>query len=254
MTEEEEQSAPAAVIESWRALTQVVVHELDTWVVGGRPVEPGEPPHYVVRVSVPGAWRKDMSAAVIARITRVLAEADADPQRLYREPQAWVHVVGIAEGSCGVLGLAVGSSDIVKMITRPFRESPDRDALIKAAAPGTTIDPICGMTVPLTDAAITLEHEGVTYAFCSCGYLSANASRLPTGTIADPAFTRAGSDGRGLEHPTRNTASGPSRSCTQRGSGGYGFEDKRVPVLRRRAYGDAPCDLQPLCGERDPSR
>jgi YHS domain-containing protein len=169
MTEEEEQSAPAAVIESWRALTQVVVHELDTWVVGGRPVEPGEPPHYVVRVSVPGAWRKDMSAEVIARITRVLAEVDADSQRLYREPQAWVHVVGIAEGSYGVLGQAVGSSEIIKMITRPFRESPDRDALIKAAAPGTAIDPICGMTVPLSDAAITLEHEGVTYAFCSAG-------------------------------------------------------------------------------------
>jgi YHS domain-containing protein/phenylpyruvate tautomerase PptA (4-oxalocrotonate tautomerase family) len=169
MAEGEEQSAPAAVIESWRALTQVVIHEPSTWFVGGRPLDPGEPPRYVVRVSVPGAWRKDMSAEVIARITRVLAEADADPQRLYREPQAWVHVVGIAEGSCGVLGQAVGSNDIIKMITRPFRESPDREALIKAAAPGTAIDPICGMTVALSDAAITLEHAGLIYAFCSPG-------------------------------------------------------------------------------------
>jgi YHS domain-containing protein len=167
MTEEEEASAPAAVIEASRAIEQVVVHEPDTWIVGGRPVDPAEPPRYVVRVSVPGSWRKEMSAEVISRVTRVLAEADADPQRLYREPHAWVHVIGIPEGSCGAFGQVMGSSDIVKLITRPFRESPERDALIKAAAPGTAIDPICGMTVALHDTAITLEHEGTTYAFCS---------------------------------------------------------------------------------------
>ncbi|MQA86665.1 MAG: YHS domain-containing protein [Streptosporangiales bacterium] len=169
MTEEEEESAPAAVIEAGYAIWQVVVHETDTWIVGGRALDPTEPPRYVVRVSVPGSWRKDMSAEIISRVTRVLAEADEDPQRLYREPHAWVHVVGIPEGSCGAFGRVMGSNDIVKLITKPFRESPDRDALIEVAAPGTAVDPICGMTVPLTDAAITSEHHGRSYAFCSPG-------------------------------------------------------------------------------------
>lgn len=35
--------------------------------------------------------------------------------------------------------------------------------------PGTAVDPVCGMTVALTDNAITLEHEGTTYAFCCAG-------------------------------------------------------------------------------------
>ncbi|MEO7912180.1 MAG: YHS domain protein, partial [Roseiflexaceae bacterium] len=74
-----EENAPAAVIEAWRAISQVVIYEPDTWIVGGRPVAPTEPPRYVVRVSVPDAWRKAMSAHAIARITQVLAEADADP-------------------------------------------------------------------------------------------------------------------------------------------------------------------------------
>jgi YHS domain-containing protein len=170
MTEEEEQSAPTGVIEASRALQQVVVHEPDTWIVGGRPVDPNEPPRYLVRVSLPSSWRKPMSAEVISRVTRVLAEADPNPQRLYQESVAWVHVIGVPEGSYGTLGKALEGTDIVKMITRPFRESPERDALIKAAPPGrSAIDPVCGMTVPLTDAPFTLEHDGTTYAFCSAG-------------------------------------------------------------------------------------
>lgn len=169
MTDEEERSAPAAVIEAARSIWQVVVHEPETWIVGGRPVEPGEPPRYVVRVSVPGPWRKEMSAEAVSRITRVLAEGDEHPRRLYDEPVAWVHVVGISEGSLGAFGQVLESADVVKMITKPFRESSDRDATVAAAAPGTAVDPVCGMTVELTDAAITMEHDGATYAFCAPG-------------------------------------------------------------------------------------
>jgi YHS domain-containing protein len=164
-----EESAPAAVIEAWRGICQVVIHEPDTWIVGGRPVDPAEPPRYVVRVSVPGSWRKDMSAEVISRFTRVLAEADADPQRLYQEPHVWVHVVGVPEGSCGAFGRAMRSTDIVKLITKPYREAPKGNFPIRERAPGTAIDPICGMAVPLTNTAITLELGGTTYAFCSPG-------------------------------------------------------------------------------------
>lgn len=169
MTDEEEESAPTTVVEANRAIQQVVVHEPDPWIAGGRLVDASEPPRYVVRVSVPGAWRKEMSAEVISRVTRVLAEADQDPQRLYQEPVAWVHIIGVPEGSYGTFGQVMRSPDIVRMITKSFRESPERAALMKAAPPGTAIDPVCGMTVPLTDTAITLEHDGTTYAFCSAG-------------------------------------------------------------------------------------
>ena len=76
-----EESAPAAAIGAWRAVSQEVVHEPDTWIVGGRVVDPSASPRYVARVSVPGAWRKDMTAEIISRLTRVLAEADTNPER-----------------------------------------------------------------------------------------------------------------------------------------------------------------------------
>ena len=169
ITVDEEKEAPVEVLEANRQLQQVVVHEPDTWIVGGKAVEPGEAPRYLVRVSVPSSWRKEMSAEVIARVTRVLADADANPQRLYHEPVAWVQVIGVPEGSYGAFGKVMLSNDIVKLITEPFRQSTEREAIIAAAAPGTAVDPVCGMTVPLKDGAITLELDGTTYAFCSVG-------------------------------------------------------------------------------------
>lgn len=172
-----EASAPAEVAEAWRAICQVVVHEPDAWCVGGRQVEPGELPRYIVRVSVPGAWRKDMSAHVIARLTQALAEDDPNPERLYQEPLVCVQIVGVAEGSYGAFGRVMRSTDIIKLITKPYREaSAGRTA--EQPAPGTAIDPICGMTVALTDTAITLEHAGTTYAFCSSGCRGVFAEEL----------------------------------------------------------------------------
>ena len=173
-----EEIAPAEVIEAWRAMCQVVVYEPEMWIVGGREVDPTEPPRYVVRVSVPGAWRKEMSAEVISRFTRVLAETDADPQRLYQEPHAWVQIIGIPEGSCGVFGQVLRSTDIINMVTKPFREAPEGRIPADEPAPGTAIDPICGMSVALTDTTITLEHGGTTYAFCCVGCRTVFAEQL----------------------------------------------------------------------------
>ncbi|GAB3425055.1 hypothetical protein GCM10027569_61270 [Flindersiella endophytica] len=172
---EESAGAPADVLDSAQAIQQVVVYEPDAWIAGRRALEGGEPPRYVVRVSVPSAWRKEMSGHTIARITKVLADLDAelglDPTRLYEQPDAWIHVVGVPEGSLGSFGRALTSADVVRMITKPFRESPDRDAVIAAAAPGTAVDPVCGMTVQLGPAAITYERDGMTYGFCAPGCL-----------------------------------------------------------------------------------
>lgn len=77
----------------------------------------------------------------------------------------WVHVIGIPEGSYGAHGQPLRSTDLITMITKPYRESPDQ----RTPAPGTAIDPVCGMTVPLTDTTITLDHDGTTHAFCNPG-------------------------------------------------------------------------------------
>jgi YHS domain-containing protein len=163
-----EESAPAAVIDSGRALCQVVFHEPEVWIAGERAVDPGEPARYLVRVSLPSAWRKEASAEVISRVSRVIAEAEADPQRVYAEPVVWVQVIGIPEGGYGTLGQVMRSVDIIKMIVKPMREAGG-DIPVEAAEPGTKIDPICRMTVALTDTAITLERGGALYAFCSTG-------------------------------------------------------------------------------------
>jgi hypothetical protein len=52
-----DESAPAEVIAAWRGISQVVIHEPGTWIVGGHTVDPTEPARYVVRVSIPGARR-----------------------------------------------------------------------------------------------------------------------------------------------------------------------------------------------------
>lgn len=162
--------APPGVVEECLAISQVLVHEPDPWIVGGRSLDAAEPPRYMVRASVPAPWLNEMSAHLIAVVTRVLAEADENPQRLYQEPHAWVHVIGVPEGSCGVFGQVMKSKDIIKMITRPFREAPEGSLPVRELVPGTAIDPICGMVAPLSgDRAITLEHKGAIYAFCSNG-------------------------------------------------------------------------------------
>jgi len=64
------------------------------------------------------------------------------------------------------------------MVTNPFREAPASNLPTDATAPGTAIDPICGLIVTLTDATITLEYEGTTYAFCCVGCRTVLAEQL----------------------------------------------------------------------------
>ncbi|SFQ68837.1 YHS domain-containing protein [Amycolatopsis arida] len=158
--------APAEVMEAGRSITQVVFHEPVDWYVGGARAD-ASAPRYLVRASVPEDWREQMGEHLVRVFTAVLADVDDDPDRLYRQPDAWIHVVGVPEGGCGVRGEVVGSLDIVKMITRSYRDSPDR--FDREVPPGRGLDPVCGMVVPLEHAVVTREHEGTTYAFCSKG-------------------------------------------------------------------------------------
>ena len=153
-----EDGAPDAVLAKARALTNVLVHEPAVWVTAD------DAPRYLVRVTVPGSWHgKDFGAYLIPRITEVIAATEPDPGRLYREPHCQVQIVGLKEHSLGTLGHVTTATDITRLMTDDYRASGDE----RAAAPGTAIDPVCGMTVDLATATITLDHDGTRYAFCA---------------------------------------------------------------------------------------
>jgi YHS domain-containing protein len=156
----EDQSAPAEVVEVGLGLTQVVVHQPESWFVAGLPVGS---PRFVVRLTVPASWRKDMSDHAIGLITRVLAAGELVPPE-----DVWVYVVGISEGSAGIAGRPMSSTDLVRLITEPYRSGAAARPAVDLPA-GTALDPVCGMTVPLDQSVAVVEHEGTTYAFCSAG-------------------------------------------------------------------------------------
>ncbi|MCI3276706.1 hypothetical protein [Streptomyces cylindrosporus] len=174
-----------AVMDSARALTQVLIHEPAAWITGDRhPVDPTDPPRYLVRVSAPAAWRKEMSAHAIERLTQALAETEAeagrDPDRLRDQPHALVHVVGVAEGSLGMCGRPMGSLDLVRHMTAPHRDTIAHLPTDGLPA-GTVIDPVCGMTVDLTTTDLTLEVDGTLHGFCNgqCRRIYADEHGVP---------------------------------------------------------------------------
>ncbi|GLY87239.1 YHS domain protein [Actinoallomurus iriomotensis] len=154
-------SANPGVLDFLESINHVVVHEIGTWIVGGRALGPAEPPRYVARVYVPGPWRKPLSPFFIASITRALAQADPEPERCYREPVVEVQVVGVPEGGYGVFGRVVGETALIEMISEAKTDTPVPDD------PEVLIDPVCGMVAG--DMVATLEHDGTTYGFCSLG-------------------------------------------------------------------------------------
>ncbi|MFB4318991.1 YHS domain protein [Actinomadura sp. 21ATH] len=131
----------------------VVVHEPETWVVGESAVERGGPAPYMVRVHVPGPWRKDTSEYVIAAFTSRIVEVDPDAD-------VQVHVLGVPEGSIGVRGEAKTSAALVEMMNEPLQQDYAEGKAVR--------DPMCDMLVPL-DTAPTLEWEGTLYGFCCEG-------------------------------------------------------------------------------------
>ncbi|WP_460334977.1 YHS domain protein [Actinoallomurus acanthiterrae] len=157
----EASSANPGVLDFLESINHVVVHEIGTWIVDGRPLGPAEPPRYVARVYVPGPWRKAISAFLIASITRALSQTDPDSERCYREPCVEVHVIGVSEGGYGVFGRVVGESALIEMISDAKTDTPLPDD------PNLLLDPVCGMVA--SDMVATLEHDGTTYGFCSPG-------------------------------------------------------------------------------------
>src|SRR5262245_7195234 len=85
-------SAPEVVLDTGRALTNVLFHEPATWVTNG------DEPRYLVRMTVPGSWHtRSFGAYMIPRLTEILASTEDDPERLLREPHCQVQIVGLKE-------------------------------------------------------------------------------------------------------------------------------------------------------------
>ncbi|UNZ19675.1 hypothetical protein [Streptomyces sp. 891-h] len=174
----EDDSHAIEVIEAQRRLTQVLVHEPATWVLGERPAaDAAAPPRYLVRVTVPASWRKEMSEYTVRIVSEVLAEteraAGRDPERIRREPHAVVLVDGISEGGVGLYGRAMSSLDLTELVSRPYRDRAAAAGPGAASGPpepnppgGKLTDPVCGMSVDLEESTLTLVHQGALYAFC----------------------------------------------------------------------------------------
>jgi phenylpyruvate tautomerase PptA (4-oxalocrotonate tautomerase family) len=115
--------------EAARSLSWLVWHEPAAWSIGGRSVEDGEPPRYVVRVSVPAAALNEEKKAEIARrVTQVLADADEQPDRLFGLPLAsFVLINEVPEGNWGSLGQLFSFTDIASFILKGAPGQMDDD-------------------------------------------------------------------------------------------------------------------------------
>ncbi|MEV0342791.1 ATPase [Nocardia sp. NPDC050713] len=155
-----EESAPDAVLDKARELTHVLVREPEVWATGGPAA-----PRYLVRLTVPGAWSNNPQFAdhVVPMITGAIAATEPDPDRLTREPHCVVQIVGLRERGLATLGRTLTSTELTELLTDDYRNSGET----REAPEGFVIDPVCGMTVELATADLTLTHNGTGYAFCA---------------------------------------------------------------------------------------
>ena len=142
--------ADPGVLNFLESITHVVVHEVEVWIAGGKRQDAAQPPRYVVRVYVPGPWRKPLSEHLITQITAAL-------------PGSEVHVLGVPEGGYGAFGRVVGESVLTDMISDAVSgtaEVPD----------GMVVDPVCGAVLALDrPGVVTMEVDGTMYGFCCAG-------------------------------------------------------------------------------------
>lgn len=157
--------APASALERAGRMTHVWFREGRDWTTGDGPLaassDSGIP--IVVTVTVPEAWREELSARAIGAVRGALADAGIAAED-GEEPALWVNVVGIEEGSIGMAGRPTRTADIVRHLTAEVDVAAEREL-----PDGIAIDPVCGMKVRLGPAAVTIDHDGRTVAFCAHG-------------------------------------------------------------------------------------
>lgn len=156
-----------------RAMTHVGFRELDSWTTGDGPWSPGEVPPMWVTLTVPEAWRAEMSRTAIGAVRRGVRRLDRLHEWRRADGDLWVNVVGIADGSIGMDGKPRTADEVVGHMTAEFRAQNDAQG---ADLPeGVVIDPMCGMHVRLRPDALTLEHDGRTVGFCASACRAAYA-------------------------------------------------------------------------------
>ncbi len=103
--------------ENARAISWLVWHDLAAWSIGGELVGADEAPRYVVRVTMPAPALTDQKREdVIARVTRVLADADDDPERFYNSAAAFVLLNAVPDGDWGGVGQVVRFNQIANFV------------------------------------------------------------------------------------------------------------------------------------------
>jgi phenylpyruvate tautomerase PptA (4-oxalocrotonate tautomerase family) len=100
-----------------RSISWLVMHKMDAWSVGGRPVGADEAPRFVVRIAVPAGSLDDVKRKLMmARVNDLLVEIDGS-DRLRNSPEAWVHINEVPEGNWGAFGRVVSLNDIAEYVT-----------------------------------------------------------------------------------------------------------------------------------------
>lgn len=160
-----------------RAMTHVGFRELDGWTTGDGPWTPGNAPPLWVTLTVPEAWRAEMSRTAMGAVRRGVRRLDRLHAWQRTEGDLWVNLVGITDGSIGMDGKSCTADEVVGQMTAEYRTQNDAAAAAGADLPeGVVIDPMCGMHVRLRPGALTLNHEGQTMGFCASACRAAYAS------------------------------------------------------------------------------
>lgn len=157
--------APQSTMQRARAMTHVVFHPAQNWTTGDGPLRSDQPTPFLVTVTVPDAWRNELSAHAIGLIRSVLEQHSPPGDRTRHGGDIWINVIGVRDGSIGLNGNASTAEDVLMYMTEEHRRNPT----VVDLPEGVVADPICGMQVQLGPDALTLEHDGTVVGFCSKG-------------------------------------------------------------------------------------
>lgn len=170
--------APAETMGRARRMTHVLFHEAHGWHTGDGPVAPDAPPPFLVTMTVPEAWREEMSRQSVAVVRKALRAYDRKHGFVRPGGDVWINVLGVADGSIGLNGKPTTATGVVAYMTEDYRASTESTSAESVSAErtpdealpeGVVIDPVCGMRVRLGPGAITLERENGTVGFCATG-------------------------------------------------------------------------------------